>query len=195
MSAIEVRHFGLHRHDNMAFLHQQEGGTCVTPGLEGLESPLVVRTANWQVTCPHRLGEPEAGEVIDHPFVRAMSPAQEGGLFHVYPQDVPWLWRLAKMTPGPEVPVMPLWMATKRWIPNQLRLTNLAPLCIIELAARDYALMERLARGPRLRNLIFSGPLKLPEATVLEPTGLPLDHDWPAEGRRQLYHLIRRSEP
>ena len=53
--------------------------------------------------------------------------------------------------------------------------------------------LETLAAMPRLRNLIVCGPLKLPGAEGLDPAGLPMNHDWAAEGRRQLYHLIRRS--
>lgn len=194
---IPTTHFGLHRHDNLVFLHEQEGGRCLTPGLLGLESPIEVAPPH-RLRCPHRLGPPEPGPILDHPFVRAMGPDQEGGLFHVRPEHANWLWRLSLMTPGLERNVEPYWCVSKprtTWVARRLGLTNVAPQVIIELTAGDLVEMERLSEVPRTRNLILSGPLKVPRAVLLDPTGLDWNHDWPAEGRRQLYHLIRRSDP
>lgn len=194
---IQTNHFGLHRHDNLLYLQEQGGGRCLTPGLDGLESPIEVSPGRG-LRCPHQLGNPEPGPVLDHPFVRAMGPHQEAGLFHVRPEHVNWLWRLSVMTPGLDRNVEPYWCLPKprqTWIARRLNLTNVAPQAIIELTPAELVEMERVSELPRTRNLILSGPLKVPRAVLLDPTGLDWNHDWAAEGRRQLYRLIRRSEP
>lgn len=191
-----VDHFGLHWQDNICFLHEQgRTGRCLSPGLARMESPFTVRAPHW-LRCPHSLGEPEPGPILDHPLVRAMGPAQEGRLFCIEAVHVSWLWRLSEMCPGPERKIEPYWVARpprQRRLAPMLNLTNVAPLGIIEWSAADFADVEALAALPRRRNLIVCGPLKLPGATLLDPAGLDWDHDWPAEGRRQLWHLIRKD--
>lgn len=190
-----VSFYGLHRQDEFLFLHEQDGGRCISPGYGRLDSPFEVRVPHW-LRCPHRLGTPEPGPTLDHPFVRAMGPDQEGRLFHVRPVDSLWLWRLATMTPTQERFVEP-WPVLRtpriKRIQPKLMLTNIAPVVITDTGPGDLLDMEILAAMPRTRNLIISGPLRPPGAETLDPAGLPLEHDWPAEGRRQLYHLIRRS--
>ena len=190
-----MSHYGLHRQDNLVFLHEQGGGRCLSPGLAGLESPFRVQGRHW-LPCPHRLGSPEPGPIVEHPLVRAMGPDQAGGLFYVRPEHINWLWRLAEMTPGTERIVEPIWTVKNprvRRLEPRLTLTNAAPLVLVDLAPADLVDMETLAQLPRLRNLIVCGPIKLAAATVLEPEGLDWNHDWPAEGRRQLHHLIRKE--
>jgi len=188
-------HYGLHRQDEFLFLHEQDGGRCVSPGFARLDTPFDVRVPHW-LRCPHRLGQPEPGVALDHPFVRAMGPDQAGRLFHVRPADALWLSRLAAMAPTTERFVEP-WPALRtpriKRVQPKLELTNVVPLVITDTGPGDLVDMETLAGMPRLRNLIISGPLKLPGAELLEPAGLDWNHDWAAEGRRQLYHLIRRS--
>ncbi|GJE78141.1 hypothetical protein [Methylorubrum suomiense] len=192
---IPVSHFGFHLHDNLPWLHEQAGGRCLVPALQELESPLEVSVPRG-LRCPHRLQPPEMGPVLDHPLVRAMGPDQDGGLFHVYPVHANWLWRLSAMTPGLERTVEPAWCLSRppsRWVARRLGLTNVAPLAIVDLSSGDFVEMERMAEVPRTRNLILSGPLRVPGAVVLEPDGLDWNHDWSVEGRRQLYNRIRRS--
>ena len=61
------------------------------------------------------------------------------------------------------------------------------------IAPGDLVDMETLAQLPRTRNLILCSPIRLPGSTLLDPEGLDWNHDWPAEGRRQLYAFIRRQ--
>lgn len=192
-----MNHYGLHRQDEFLFLHEQDGGRCVTPGYARLESPFKVRPRHW-LPCPHRLEQPEPGEMLWHPLVNAMSPAQEGGFFYVRDVHANWLWRLSAMTPGGERVVEPYWglkMPRVRRLAPKLTLTNVAPLVLVDLTPADLVDIETLSRLPRTRNFIVCGPLKPPGAQLLDPEGLDWNHDWSAEGRRQLYHLIRRSTP
>ena len=186
--------YGLHRHDGLVFLHERAVARCLNARLEGLTSPFEVSVPYW-LPCPHRLGPPEPGPALDHPFVRAMGPDQVGDLFHVRPADMAWVWRLSRMTPSPESFVQPfvgLRRPRIRRVAPLLTLTNAAPLVLIDLAPGDLVEAEAFAQLPRTRNLILSGPIKLPGATLLDPAGLDPDHDWPAEGRRQLHAFIRR---
>ncbi len=198
MDEIPVTHFGLHRHDNMVFLHQQTGGRCVTPGLDGLDSPLIVQTARRFARCPHNFTETEEGPLVDHPMAVAMGPIQAGLVFYLPLEHERWAWRLSHMIPSVTPIMVPFWTISPPrdiWAANQLGLTNLAPLVLADTATRDIGEITRIARAPRVRNLIVSGPMPLPGAIPLDPTGLPEDHDWAAEGRRQLHRLITRSEP
>lgn len=192
---ISASHYGLHRQDNLLFLHEQDGGRCVSPGLGRLDSPFSIPT-RWWLRCPHRLDEPEPGEILDHPLVRAMSPDQEGGFFYVRDVHANWLWRLSAMTPGSERVVEPYWTVKRpriRRVEPKLVLTNVAPLAFVDIEPADTLDIETLGRLPRLRNLVVCGPIKPPDATLLDPEGLDWNHDWAAEGRRQLHHLIRRQ--
>lgn len=186
--------YGLHRHDNLVFLHERAGARCLNARLEGLTSPFQIVAPRWLI-CPHQLGQPEPGPILDHPFVRAMSPDQDGGLYHVRPQDQAWLYRLVRMTPSTGRIIESLLglrrPKAQRVVPL-LTLTNAAPQVLTDLEPSDLVEMETLAALPRSRNLILSGPIKLPGATLLTPEGLDPDHDWAAEGRRQLHHLVRR---
>lgn len=187
--------YGLHRHDNLVFLHERGVARCLNARLEGLESPFQVRVSHW-LQCPHRLGPPEPGPALDHPFVRAMGPDQDGGLYHVRPRDAAWLWRLAPMTSTSAAIIKPIWEIRRprlQRLAPLLTLTNAAPLVIVDLEPRDHVDIETIAARPRSRNLILSGPIKLPGATLLDPEGLDIAHDWPAEGRRQLHAFIRRQ--
>ncbi|GBU16825.1 MULTISPECIES: hypothetical protein [Methylobacterium] len=188
-------HYGIHRQDEFLFLHEQDGGRCLSPGYGRLDSPFDVRVPHW-LRCPHRLCPPEIGPVLDHPFARAMGPDQEARLFYVRAADVHWIWRLSAMTPTLHRFVEPYTVLRRPRISRlapKLLLTNVAPVAITDTEPGDLVELETLAAMPRLRNLIVCGPLKLPGAEVLDPAGLPMNHDWAAEGRRQLYHLIRRS--
>lgn len=190
-----MNHYGLHRQDEFAFLHEQGGGRCLTPGYSRLESPFTVRGRHW-LPCPHRLGPPEPGPILDHPLVRAMSPDQEGGFFFLRDTNANWLWRLSAMTPGTDRVVEPYWVIKPprvRRLEPKLTLTNAAPMALIDLSPRDLVDIETLAGLPRLRNLVVCGPIKPRDATLLDPEGLDWNHDWAAEGRRQLHHLIRRQ--
>lgn len=192
-----VDHFGLHRQDNLVFLHESKsGGRCLSPGLARMASPFIVSRPAYGPRCPHLLGEPEEGPIHKHPLVRAFAPGQERGFFYVDPIDVSWLWRLAEMCPGPERIVEPYWMVSapvKRKLGIRLTLTNAVPLVLIEWSAKDFADIQDLASLPRYRNLIVSGPIKPPGAVPLTPKKLGWNHDWAAEGRRQLWHFIRKG--
>lgn len=187
--------YGLHRHENFVFLHERGVARCLNPRLEGLESPFQVSVPHW-LRCPHRLGPAEPGPVLDHPFVRAMGPDQDGGLYHVRQEHQPWLWRLAAMTPTTDRFIEPYLGIRKprvRRVAPLLTLTNAAPLGIVEILPGDLVELETLAALPRTRNLILCSPIRLPGSTLLDPEGLDWNHDWPAEGRRQLYAFIRRQ--
>jgi hypothetical protein len=193
---IEVDRFGLHRQDNLVFLHEQDRkGRCLSPGLAKLKSPFKVRVPHW-LYCPHAFEAPEEGPALDHPLVRAMGPDQEAGIFHLPAVHQNWLWRLSALTPGGERTVEP-WFTLKtprmRRVDPKLTITNAAPLVILDWGPADFNDMERLAAMPRTRNVIFSGPVKVPGTTVLDPAGLDWNHDWLTESRRQLYHLIRKG--
>lgn len=192
---IRAPGYGLHRHENFVFLHEQDGGRCLMPRLAGLSSPFEVEN-RWWLPCPHRFGEPEPGPALAHAFVRTMSPAQTGGLYHVRPADVRWLWRLSAMIGGAQRVVEPFGFVKRpraRRAAQLLTLTNAAPQCFIDIEPSDYVDLETLAQLPRTRNLILCGPIKLPGAIPLNPDGLDWDHDWAAEGRRQLHAFIRRQ--
>lgn len=194
---IHVDHYGLHRQDNLVFLHEDSGaGRCLNRGLEKLKSPFRVRTGS-RLACPHRLLDPQSGPIVDHPFVRAMGPEQEGRVFHVDPKHSSWIWRLSALCPGTLRHVEPYWTIGLPKLPRlaaQLRLTNAAPLALIDMVPGDFGDAEALASLPRTRNLILSGPLKVPGSEILDPEGLDWNHDWRAEGARWLHHFIRRSE-
>lgn len=193
---IEIAHYGLHRQDNLVFLHEQDRkGRCLSPGLAKLKSPFSLKITGWR-KCPHAFPAPEEGAILDHPLVRAMGPAQDGGLYFLPAVHREWVHTLSLLTPGGAPTVEPWWSV--KWPQMQrtaikLGMTNAAPLVITEWQPRDFGAMETLAAQPRIRNLILCGPIRLPGTTLLDPEGLDPKHDWAAEGRRQLYHLIRKG--
>lgn len=190
-----VDRFGIHMQDNLIFLHEQGGGRCLNPGLAGLDSPFQVklRAPHWD-RCPHQLPDLIQGRGFNHPLVRAMGANQAGDVFWVRPADAHWIWKLSTMTGAAQRNVAPYWSQRRpnlERLRDAIQLTDVAPLCLIDIEVSHLDEIERLMQLPRTRNLVLSGPVRLPGTQLLNSVGLPDHMVWSDEGGRQLYERIR----
>jgi len=155
-----VQHWGLHVDGDLVFLHEQDRTRCMTPGLEGLESPFVVETRG---KCPHALLPWDDSVVPVEPpsgLARVLGPIPDGGAYWAPPaarpllkvsHDLCCLFRPASFTP---------WATPLRRLAPELTLTNLAPLVIFDYEPKDLTQLLHLLDAPRIRTVVLCGPIR-----------------------------------
>ena len=185
-----VHHYGIHRQDDLIFLHEAGGGVCLTPGLERLTSPFEVVTTRF---CPHDYARGgDRAEIPDHPIVHKLGPAADGGAYWV-PPEASSVLRYAHQICSPNRPVFFIpWADPIRSLTRDLNCTNAAPLIIVDYALKDVDDIVRLLSIPRVRTIILCSRFRVPGVQELPFT--PFDADaiaWPNVGLSLLDAHIR----
>lgn len=193
-----VQGYGIHRQDDLVFLHEQDGARCLTPGLAALESPFEVIKVPRQ-RCPHILPEPAAGQVLHSiRLVRVMmpTPKNRARLYWVDPSHTSLVFEIAQqMVDRPFDPAVCLWHAIfnpVRTLTPKLTLTNCIPLVVAGYKPRDFTELRRLCELPRTRSLVAVGYPRPPNSIDITPQEPIPDLDWRSVAAAHLHDFIKR---
>lgn len=187
-------HYGLYADDDLIFLHQQDGGVCLTPGLSGLESPFEAPLK--RVRCPHNIAPAPGALPPFNPLIDVLSPIPNGGAFWTPQKNWPLVRDAAQMSAPVAQIIMPIWATDVADLVPQLTLTNIAPLILVGYEAKHFKKINQLMQLPRVRTLLFCGALRPPGA--IEVNGTCDDTiDWRAAGaavlQQHVYDLIEEA--
>jgi hypothetical protein len=193
-----VQGYGIHRQDDLVFLHEGDGARCLTPGLADLDSPFeVIRVPRQR--CPHILPPPALGELERARLVRVMVPTPKRRLYWVDPAQGQSVFEMAQHMVGrPHDPPVVFWNSMfnpLRTLTPKLTLTNCLPLVIAGYQVRDFMDLMRLCELPRTRAIVVVGQPKPPRALdITPPTPVtPRSPDaWRALAAAHLHDFIQR---
>lgn len=184
------QHFGLHTDGDLVFLHQQGGGRCVTPGLEGLPAPWKVKRYD-RIQCPHDLTPAPGKAPARRGLVKVLAPVPDGGVYWAPVAAMDNVAKAIVMSSPINQIVFPAWGVGIGTLVPQLSLTNIAPLIITDTYPRNLRAVTRLLRLPRVRTILFVGDLRPPEATPVDWT-LPSVSDWKKAGAALLHQYVQQ---
>lgn len=170
-----VQGYGLHRQDDLVWLHEGDGARCLTPGLEGLESPFTVIKLPRQ-RCPHVLPRPEEGPLPVDRLAEILSPKPNDRLYWAPPSHGPTVFAMSEyFSQHPSEPAVYSWtryLTSIRALAPKLQLTNCIPMVVAGYIPRDFQDVVELSRLPRTRALVLVGYPKIPEAIDLSQVTL-----------------------
>jgi hypothetical protein len=183
-------HFGLHVDDDLVFLHQQDGGVCLTPGLSELESPYEAPPP--KVKCPHAI-KPAPGPLPPlNPLIDALSPVPDGGAYWARPELLPIIRDAYQMSwPTSVSSYLPIWANPLAGLVSHLSVTNLTPLILIGYEPRHLRRIIQLLELPRIRTILFCGPMKPPGTVEVTTDPITETIDWRAAGAAVLHQHVQ----
>ena len=186
--------FGLFVDDDLAFLHQQGGGVCLTPGLSGLSSPYEPPAARRGLVCPHAIdvdADDAAADVDTAPdLIRVLAPIPDGGAYWAPESELP-LVKLAMNLCSPTIGVFfPVWASDMQRLVAHLDTTNIAPLILASYEAKHLKAISKLLEVPRSRTIILCGPYRPPGVQEVGGGVFDPNTDWRAMGAQMLKHHV-----